>query len=279
MDKIKICYTQRANIGDSINPFIYSRVLGVDFEHADAASCDMIGIGSGLGRIFISPKNYKKFSMLFKGHRNHKPVILWSAGFLSTPSGREWKVRRHFKVAAVRGELSRKALEKITGKKIECVTGDAGILADGIISSLPEKKYYVGIIPHDNDREDPIIEKIKQSVENSVVIDVRGEVEETLSLIASCDTIISSSLHGLIIADGFHIPNIQMVVSDRLAGDGFKFHDYYSSYGKEGFCLDVREEGNIGKISSDFIKENYKLSFDEIDEKKKELKEAFFKFL
>ena len=44
--------------------------------------------------------------------------------------------------------------------------------------------------------------------------------------IAKCEHILSSSLHGLVVADALGIPNGWIKLSDRVVGDGFKFKDY-----------------------------------------------------
>ena len=44
--------------------------------------------------------------------------------------------------------------------------------------------------------------------------------------IASCGHVISSSLHGLIVADAYGVPNSWMVNSHIHTGAAFKFHDY-----------------------------------------------------
>ena len=49
--------------------------------------------------------------------------------------------------------------------------------------------------------------------------------------IDKCDFILSSSLHGIIVADSFNIPNAWIYLTDKVIGKGFKFHDYFSAIG------------------------------------------------
>lgn len=51
--------------------------------------------------------------------------------------------------------------------------------------------------------------------------------------IASCDYIASSSLHGLIVAEAYGIPNLWLEISGKLLGGHFKFHDFFLSLGKD----------------------------------------------
>ena len=50
--------------------------------------------------------------------------------------------------------------------------------------------------------------------------------------ISGCERILSSSLHGLIIADSFSIPNRRIGFYNNLKGGDFKFEDYASALGR-----------------------------------------------
>lgn len=278
MDTVKICYSIRDNVGDAINPLIVERVLGYNPVHADVYHCEISGIGSGLGRFFYNPDLYTYRGRIKREifrYLYSEPVVLWSSGFISTPKGNEKKTRKNIIPAAVRGELSLNHVRKILNHDCkECVVGDAGILASELIEKTISKKYKLGIIPHDNERGHEIYKYIQEKNDNSIIIDVRGDVFERIRLIAQCECIISSSLHGLIIADGLHIPNRQAILTDKLAGDGFKFADYYSSYGLQVNPIDLNNNVNFSLYD---IYDSYLLTEHKIEEKKKALSKAFSK--
>jgi pyruvyltransferase len=64
------------------------------------------------------------------------------------------------------------------------------------------------------------------------MIDVTAEPAQVMCEIARCSTVISSSLHGLVAAEALGIPAAWVVLSDRVAGGTFKFHDYYLGSGR-----------------------------------------------
>ena len=51
--------------------------------------------------------------------------------------------------------------------------------------------------------------------------------------ICSCEAIISSSLHGIIIADAYETPNVWISLDENHPDDNFKFKDYYLSVNKD----------------------------------------------
>jgi hypothetical protein len=62
------------------------------------------------------------------------------------------------------------------------------------------------------------------------MIDVFLPPAEVIREILMCDHVLSSSLHGLIVSDAFHIPNRRIVVSEQVKFD-MKYDDYYSAFG------------------------------------------------
>ena len=273
MKKINICYTQRANIGDAINPFIIKEVLKYDPILSDWYHCDITGIGSGLRRFFVDQVST---ALKIKRAINTKPLILWSAGFLTTPSGEEKIVRKNIKVASVRGELSRQYVEKILKRSIDCSTGDGGLLCSKWISPEPHKLYRLGIIPHVKEKDLPVFAEINRVIDDSVIVDVEDDPIKNLKIISACECIISSSLHGLIIADSYNVPNQHIVCSNRLSGDGFKFKDYYSSYSLDDEPI-VLSDSNQIDINS--IIHNYRIDRETIERKQYDIISAFNLFL
>ena len=150
-------------------------------------------------------------------------IRIWGTGSFAPdllPQGRD-----RLAIAAVRGKLTRDAL------KLDdtAVLGDPGLLVD-ILDTKTEKKYRWGIIPHVVDRKVDAILSLHKENDRACIIDLADpDVLAVARKIRSCDFIISSSLHGLITADAFGIPNVWMRVSENVAGGDWKFMDYFSS--------------------------------------------------
>ena len=119
----------------------------------------------------------------------------------------------------------------------------------------------------------PLLQKI--SVKNSVVLDINKEPTELIYEIAACKNIISSAMHGLIAADSLEIPNIRMVLSDKIVGGDYKYNDYYSAFGiKEHRVLNLREKG-FTDADLPTIAENYVITKAQVEKIQENLIRSF----
>ena len=81
--------------------------------------------------------------------------------------------------------------------------------------------------------------------------------KEVIDEILKCNKIVSSSLHGIVLAEAYGIPAKWEKYSDDVLGNGFKFRDYLSGTGRT--LKDVDEDGffkpikNIHRIQVDLI--------------------------
>jgi hypothetical protein len=60
------------------------------------------------------------------------------------------------------------------------------------------------------------------------VVNVHQTAERVIREIAASGVVISTSLHGLVIADAYGIPAVWTTLEPPLGGGAFKFHDYES---------------------------------------------------
>lgn len=272
MKKIKVYYAKVPNMGDILNKDIIGKCFGYEVKRENYLFGKVSGIGSGLGNYTLEGPSWKRF--LKRASNVISPdVNIWGTGFVCYKEKDEPLYKDKINFCAVRGELSKRRIEKLTGKSMENLPlGDAGILASYLLDEKVEKKYDVGIIAHYKEKDEPVFKELFNKFKNATIIDVQDTPYNVTRRIAECKTIISSSLHGLIIADSLRVPNIHIVVTNNLLGDGFKFDDYYSAYGlKHEFKNMNKETVN----SLDEIVENYKITDQMIEEKKNLMLKAF----
>lgn len=119
-----------------------------------------------------------------------------------------------------------------TGGKIlskEC--GDPALLMPLLFNPQVEKKYDITIIPHRAHYKE-MKRDIELSKQNVHIINLTTgsdvEIENVVKEMKQSRLILSSSLHGLIVAHAYGIPALWVHFEDMAGGD-FKFRDYFSS--------------------------------------------------
>lgn len=96
--------------------------------------------------------------------------------------------------------------------------------------------YRLGIIPHVVDLHHPVIEDIRKNHADEILIIDLAHYEkwtDVIDQICSCERILSSSLHGLIVSDAYQVPSCWIELSGNISGGYFKFFDYASSVERE----------------------------------------------
>ena len=91
----------------------------------------------------------------------------------------------------------------------------------------------MGIIPHYIDMNNR--NTIRLALEKQVkLIRVQGynQWNDFIDEICSCDFVISSSLHGLIIAEAYGVPSVWVEIGKYVDGWEFKFYDFFESIAK-----------------------------------------------
>lgn len=119
------------------------------------------------------------------------------------------------KVLAVRGALTAKA-----AGLSDVLLADLGLLAPDLYGSVL-RDVAVGWMPHYVDDRD----------RDGLRIDVLADPDEIVARASRCERIVTSSLHGLILADALGIPSM-WDPHPGVEGKGFKFRDYASSFGE-----------------------------------------------
>ncbi len=159
-------------------------------------------------------------------------VKVWGSGLIK-PSEERWKHRfskklKEAEFLAVRGRLTQAELISKVGASVPDVYGDPALLLPRYFNPQSTAKIKIALCPHQ--AHYAALQKKFAQYEDVVVIDVKKDPREVISLIANADVCISSSLHGLIIAQAYHVPWMWLRFEDQqLVGDKFKFFDFYST--------------------------------------------------
>lgn len=163
--------------------------------------------------------------MLTGSIANHanKKTIIWGAGIAFSSD----TIPKCKSIPLIRGELS-KAVAEQSGNKVGKV-GDPVLLMPAIYSPVVEKKYRLGVIPH-------VVDYIGvctryMDCQDILVIDLCKHPYEVIKDILSCESTVSSSLHGIIASHAYGVPCEWVMFSYNIGGDGFKYFDYFSSVG------------------------------------------------
>ena len=277
----RICFPQIPNMGDLLNKDMLEPLFHIKIQRVERHDSNISAIGSSLlpalrSRALYSINLKKRIKQGVIKTFNIDPLYIWGTGFMNYKTQEDNIIQlRNTKFLSLRGNLSKCRVERVIGKKLNIPTGDGGLLVDRWIGKIPPKKYRIGIIPRYKEEESPIVSEMRNKYSDSVIIDLGKKPIDVVKEIASCETILSSSLHGLIVADSFHIPNKHILLypyGERMLGDGFKFADYYSSYGLKDNPLDVNTT-NWPTIQS--IIEDYCIEPSVVEKKKDEIFSVF----
>lgn len=203
------------NFGDDINNVLFELILKkkvIPYKFSIISKITnndrILGVGSIMG--FFNINN----------------ATVWGTGIMTSNTEIKGIPK---KVLAVRGRLTR---NKLLDSGIQCpeIYGDPAILFPIFYTPPIIKKHKLGIIPHYSEIKK--VQKMSFINQDTLLINTSnyGNWKRFIDNVISCDYIISSSLHGLIIADSYGIPNKWVEFYHQSDDNNFKFRDYYSVF-------------------------------------------------
>ena len=168
-------------------------------------------------------------------------------------------------IKIVRGPLTRKRLSEIN---CYCppVYGDPGLLLSLYYNPTIKKTHKLGIIPHHIHYK--VVKEMYKDQNIKVINLVNKNIEPVIDEILSCEKIISSSLHGLIVSDSYNIPNKWVKFNNKINGDDTKYRDYFQSVKRKEEYIDCMNYKFIPDNTYDDIKD-VNIKFDFLNLKKK----------
>jgi pyruvyltransferase len=211
------------NFGDLIGPWMIEKM-------------------TGLYPLYAEPNAQYSYLCLGGSIINHvnSSAEVWGAGLGTITDGINPDARIH----AVRGPISRSRALSL-GIKCPPIYGDPGLLLPIFHKPSLKRQPRVGVVPHYVDQY-RAYDRYRSSAH---VINVFKSIECVVDEICSCSAIISSSLHGIIVAHAYGIPALWVKISDSLGGDGTKFRDYFQSVGMDiPQAIDLREGGPLPEV-------------------------------
>ena len=245
-DTLNLYYARIANMGDLLNPLIIERCFGYRVERCSFLTGDLCAIGSGLAQYKLHGNPLMKLQQCINGF-THPHVDVWGSGFINYDDAQGRFFKRDMRFHAVRGELTRRRVERMVGRTLDIPTGDGGILASELLDTLPEKRYDIGIVPHVCDLNDPAAAELVRRYDNAKLINVKDDPITVLTEIAQCRCV-------------------------RPLGDGYKFDDYYSAYDVQHRPWDLRV--NAAPTLSEAA-DGWRIRPEQVEEKKRLLRAAF----
>lgn len=270
---INLSYATLNNAGDIFNKPVVEKYSGAQVVRCKTYETDMLALGGGLANIQFCPQLSKKVAQKILGMtKGKKTLYVWGSGFLYGSSNEPF-YRKDMSFHALRGELSRQKVSSLLKKEINVPLCDPGLLIDDVYPVSCGKEYRLGIISHYSEMDHDCFKQLLNSNSDSIFIDIRDNPDVVFEKICKCEYIISSSLHGLVFADAVGIPNLHIKVTDRLGGDGFKFNDYYSSFGIDHTCWDYQDRKEIPTIQN--VIDLYAVPFDKVKKMKADMISAF----
>ncbi len=196
-------WAQRPNFGDLLTPLLLARFANITAVWSPPENADLVCAGSVLD---VLPHGWTGVVAGSGVLHEHTRIDL-----------------RHATILGLRGKLTWELAQ--SGHKTDCVLGDPGLLVSEIVPEV-EKTHALGVVPHWTDLD------LASQHPDGHYINPRRDPVEVVTEIASCEQIVASSLHGVVVADAFGIPRrVEPFAPKRYEGGTFKFIDYGTGLG------------------------------------------------
>lgn len=215
-------FTFKTNFGDLMSPWLLEKMTGRTVARADTSRPHYVMVGSIINK--GTPQS-----------------IFWGTGTYGTEGKSE--VCADSTYTAVRGPLTRSKLGAAMafGIDVPQVYGDPALLAPLYYYPKVKVTHEFGVVVRWKERS---WAEAKYGPGVKLIDFARGDVEEVIRDMLSCRKILSSSLHGLIVADAYGIPNAWLESGTPRGGE-YKFLDYFASVHKlrapQSFRPDAQE--------------------------------------
>ncbi len=198
----------RANFGDALTPWLIHRLTG--------KQPSFVWPADPRNKYFVAGSIIRYAGMA---------CTIWGSGVMNRCD----LISPKAKLIAVRGPLTHlRAIE--CGANCQQVFGDPALLLPRFYRPPTTERRGMGIVPHYSDM--PRLLAQWQPSSEIHLIDIQDRIELVIDRITSCEFVISSSLHGLIVSHSYGIPAVWIKFRNLPSGDDIKFRDYFLSIGQ-----------------------------------------------
>ena len=223
-------------------------VLGTSFNAGDFLSLFLGPMIAGRPAVTTHPQRANQDAVVIVGSTLQWNVTYWWGPGFMTPDQTLTSVNPQ--IFSVRGPLS---YDQLQNPSIPKVFGDIGSLISWFYQPRNKnKRYDLCLIPHYVDAEESelltrTLEPWKNS-NNHLVINIKDPLFTIMDQLVQCRFALSSTLHGIIFADSYGIPNAHIQLSQNVRGGFHKFDDYYRSINRTRISLQVSENTKSSEI-------------------------------
>lgn len=218
-NRVNLEWVNNNNLGDSLGPIIYEWMLrqkGLNINSPTKKTVHLFTCGSLIGVGYFD-------------------VTVWGSGIhLVTNIANLIKLKplRKYDIRAVRGPVTRQILIGC-GYQCPAIYGDPAIIMPLIYDeTVSEKKYDISIILHYHVNN----EDFTQSECNYIHIGTT-DYKKVIQEMKLSRKIISSSLHGIILAETYGVPAVFLNTGDYVDKALMKYYDWYYSTGR--MCVKI----------------------------------------
>lgn len=201
---VKAFWLRSANVGDVLTPEIVAHVAGVPCAYAES------------GRKWVGPGS----TLQFVGDGD---TVLGTGMF----DALDWRRAGDVTWISVRGPRTL----AFAGAPADTPTGDGGLLYPLVRPLALEPVYDIGVVPHYVDAA-----YVPALPANACLIPVSLSPSDFAAALVRCRKIVSSSLHGLVLAEAYGVPAVRACFGDswsRIRAFDFKHADYYEGTGRD----------------------------------------------
>lgn len=206
------------NFGDFVGPYLISKITG---------------------KPILNIKNLQYPGMMAVGSiiqmLDRENMVIWGSGLIHKLTDEQIQDFKKYNpnILSVRGQKTAKhLLEAGINVPDQSVYGDPALILPLFYTPLISGPKRIGICPHYTHKSHFLTSIIDK--DTLKIIDVQRDVETVVNDISSSSVCISTSLHGLIVAQAYGVPWVWLEIYDNnLAGNDFKFKDFFSTLNEE----------------------------------------------